>query len=79
MAKKKKSMSTAFGLSRVDTVGEHGETVAGLWQLVKIEYDLDKGTVGDVSTVPMEDLAYGMERVQVELENELVKKEQENE
>lgn len=69
MAKKKKLTKHAFGLLQNED---------GTWHLVKIGYDLDKGSVGDVTTIPVEDASYGMSQIQVEIENEYIREKEEH-
>ena len=68
--------NTAFGLARGPSVANaDGHLVPGPWQLVKIKFDLESGQIGDVSVTEMEDLRYGFEKIQVELELEVITKE----
>lgn len=46
----------------------------GVWQLVKIKFDIDSGQLGDVSLTPMDDLPYAITRAEVEIRNEVNQK-----
>ena len=75
MTKKEKTYKhIARGLARgPSTENKDGTVTLGPWQLVEIPFDLEKGSIGDVKLVEMEDLGYGIERLNVELEQELLK------
>lgn len=64
--KKKRTEATnkAFGLVKEGSV----------WKLVEIAYNLEQAEMTDVKITEMEDLAYAFERVQVELEKDVISK-----